>query len=178
MTNNASETTDFETIDVQTYLSKSAVELEVSVTLNVGVRTITFAKRKTVFVATISDQVREYDMLTEQLEYQIEHWSKEYLPKIKQVEAPGSSANGAVTYTSYRAKALIRENKEGKYRYKIQTISGKYMHYGCNVWDEQVREYGLADLMGAADYLELIGVTIQCEDRDRGGAVRQIIGLP
>lgn len=156
-----------------------SVELGVSVGIDVGVRIMTFTKRKIVLVATLSDQVREYDMLTEQLEYQIEHWTKEFLAKIKQIDAPGSSASGGIPGLSkYTAKALIMEVRDGKKFYKVQTTSGKYMRFGCPIYDEQMREYGIAELMGSAETMALTNVTVWIEDRDRGGAARKFVGLP
>lgn len=128
-----------------------------------------------VWVTSALQQQVEIDKLTEQVNALHDHYAKDYLPNTN--TGGGGQQNAGVPRKEYEADRLVLSIKDGKKYYNIVTTSGRWMKYGCPVWDEQVKQYGLAELLGAETSMKLHGVTVVCEDREKSGAVREIKGL-
>jgi hypothetical protein len=136
------------------------------------------------------------DALTEQLNAQHEHFAADMLhkipglkvardggaggsPELKPGQKLGKNDKGIdVVLTEYTADELLLEISKGQRYYKVRSTSGRWQKYGCNIWDEQVKAYGIAELLGSQTTMKLQGVKMWCEDREKGGAVREIVGLP
>lgn len=159
---------------------------------------IEFEIKQVFTVHSALQQQEEMEKLTVQLINQHEHFATTILPQIPnlQMGRTGQGGNPAapqladnqkmgkddkgnpVTLTRYSAKALLLEISKGQRYYKVQTTSGRWQKFGCNIWDAQLKQYGIAELMGNNPILELTNVTVWCEDREKGGAVREFEGLP
>lgn len=132
---------------------------------------------------SVKEQQEAFDNLTEQLNAQHEHFAEVYLPRIPNLKAPGfdrnGNAQGRFDKREYTAKELIHEITKGKHYYKIITTSGRWQKYGCPIWEEELKQFGIVEYMGGRDSVDLsqMDVKIVCEDREKGGAVREIRGL-
>jgi hypothetical protein len=126
---------------------------------------------------TVLQQREEFNALVLQLNNQHEVYAAEQLPKTKDLSR-ATGLVGSDGLAKYEAVKLLRETKSGKFYFKMVSKSGKYKQYGCTIWKEELERYGIAELLGDRLEMDLAGVTMWCEDRSRGGAVRRIEGLP
>lgn len=151
---------------------------------NYGVVEIEYTIQQNADPKTLLQQNELYLHQTEQLEAAHKQFASEVLPRIRNFAPDVKDGERATKMKQlpreeFTAKRIYTEVKDGKTYYRLQTTSGKYMKYGAQIWKEIQDLYGIPDLLGGKDELDLLGANVVAVIEDRkGGAVIAIRGLP